>query len=194
MGNRAARPLHAARIRLAGLQGCDRRAARRRFPRRAGVVRAAFRVPLPGLWDRELRRHRDRTAAGVGAVACAGRGGRAGRHRPLCGFLARTLAGEGERQSRHALPADLQWHHGAAEAHGHAWRGRGGRPLPRVVAVELSAADHPAAYAAGVRFVRQLGRPLGWRVPVSCRASRRAGSRYLPGQCAGGGDAAAGAV
>ncbi len=40
------------RVRVAGLQGRDRRSARCRAPRGAGMVRAAFRVPLPGLRQR----------------------------------------------------------------------------------------------------------------------------------------------
>ena len=82
-----------------------------------------------------------------------GEEGGAGGHRALRRFVARTLAGAGDGLSRRTLSGDVQRHHGAAEAHRHAWRSGRRRPLPRLAALELPAPDHP-------RRIRRCVRPL----------------------------------
>ncbi len=77
LGHRAARPLHAAALRLAGFPRRDRRPPPRRLRLRPGVVRAhcEFRFPLFGS---VRRRGRARAAPGARALARAGRGRRRG--------------------------------------------------------------------------------------------------------------------
>ena len=83
------------------------------------MVRTALRVPLPQA--RRLRHPQCRRGAahGAGALACAGRAGRARRHRALRGFLAGAHAGEGARHGGCAACAHLQWPAAAAASHRH---------------------------------------------------------------------------
>ena len=72
LGHAPARRFHAAALRVAGLHRRARRPRRGGLPLRAGMVRAALRVPLPpGRRDRPPRR-RARAAQRAGAVARAG--------------------------------------------------------------------------------------------------------------------------
>ena len=65
----------------------------RRLPVRAGVVRAALRVPLPARRRRRLPRRRARAAPGARAVARARRGARRRRHGALRRLVGRAAAG-----------------------------------------------------------------------------------------------------
>ena len=70
---------------------------------RSGVVRGAARIPLPVLRHGHPRRRPARAAARARALACARRGGKRRRHRALCRFLGRAIAGPGRGvQSRSA--------------------------------------------------------------------------------------------
>ena len=95
------------------LQGCGLR-----LPPR--VVRAVPRVPLPALRHRDLRGHRARDPPGHRAVARAGRGGDAERHRALRRFLGGAPAGARLAPERDALRRRLQRPARAARAHRHA--------------------------------------------------------------------------
>ena len=97
LGHRAARPLHAAALRLAGPRRRRRRAERRRLPVRARLVRGAPRVPLSAARRLHRRGRRRRAAHGARAVARARRGERRRRHRAL-----RRLDGRADRGARRA--------------------------------------------------------------------------------------------
>ena len=86
LGHGAARPLHAAALRLGGFPRRARRSrpARLRVP--AGMVRRAARVPLPVLRRGRACRRQAGAAPGAGAVARDGRAGRHRRHRALRRF------------------------------------------------------------------------------------------------------------
>ena len=76
-------------------------AVRLRLSTRNGIAaQLEFRFPVFG------RVHHGgvdaRIAAGAGALACARRRGRGGRHRALCRFLGRAAAGQGRRASSRA--------------------------------------------------------------------------------------------
>ena len=88
LGHRAARPLHAAALRLAGLRRRDRRAARRRLSVRARLVRAALRVPLPAARRLQRARRRGRAAHALEPWHVLGEEGGAGRHRALRRLVA----------------------------------------------------------------------------------------------------------
>ena len=64
LGHFAARSLHAAELRRAGFSGSPGRDAAMGLGPRAGMVRAALRVPLSAAGRSDLRRRKDRAAAG----------------------------------------------------------------------------------------------------------------------------------
>ena len=97
LGHRAARPLHAALVCLAGLPRCAGRPEDGGLRHAAGMVRGAEGVPLPLLRRGGLWRRQSGTAGGAGALACHGRAGRDRRHGPLCRFVGRAPAGEDRR-------------------------------------------------------------------------------------------------
>ena len=73
---------------------------RRGLPVRAGVVRAALRIPLSALRRGHAARRPPRAAPGARAVARAGRGAGRGRHRALRRLVGRAGAGEGDGHDR----------------------------------------------------------------------------------------------
>jgi uncharacterized protein (DUF2126 family) len=82
---------------------------------RPGVVRPAFRIPLPAARALQRPGHRHRTASCAGTLARDGRGRRSRRHRALRRLLGRTPAGQGHRHGRRPLHPGLQRASGALQ-------------------------------------------------------------------------------
>ena len=100
LGHRAARPLHAAALRLAGPVRRGRGAERRRLRDQARLVRAAPELPLPAAGRLQRARRRGRAAPRARALARDGRGGRGRRHGALRRFVGRARAGARHRPGR----------------------------------------------------------------------------------------------
>ncbi len=167
----------------------------RRLSVRSRVVRAAFRIPLPGVRARQLRRHRDRTAAGHRALVRAGRGAGAGG-------TARYVDSSVERLQVRVRGLDR----------------RTLLPSPATAgALPLQSTGTQGEFVCGVRYrawqpprclhptipvhtplvfdvVDLSARPLHRRLHVSRGASRRAELRDLSGKLERGRGAAQGAV
>ena len=105
LGHRAARPLHAALVCLAGFPRCAGGPEGGRLRAQAGMVRGAEGVPLPLLRRGRLCRRQSGAAGRPGALARHGRTGRHRRHRALCRFLGRAPAGE-DRGAGTGAPQD----------------------------------------------------------------------------------------
>ena len=145
----------------------------RRLRVRGRLVRVALRVPLPGLWPRQPRRHRARNPPGRRTLVRARR--RAGRRRdgPLRGFLGRAYPDESERTLERSLPGHLQRPADTASFHRHPRRMGGRRALPRMAAAVVPPSHDSGPRAAGVRHPGHLDRTLARRLHLSRRASGR---------------------
>jgi uncharacterized protein (DUF2126 family) len=142
------------------------------FPLRRGLVRAAFRVPLSA--HRRIRgaRRAIRAAHRARAVARDGRGRRARRHGPLCRFVGRAAAGQGDRHRRRPAPADVQRACRAVAADRQRRRIRRRRTVSRVAAGIRAAPDDSGACAARLRSGRYLDAALDRRLRSTTSRTR----------------------
>ena len=109
LGHRAARPLHAAALRLAGLRRRDRRAARRRLSARAEWFAPHFEFRFPLLGDFAAARRRASSCARRSSPGtCWARRARAGGTARYVDSSRRAPAGQGHRPGRRAPRAHLQ--------------------------------------------------------------------------------------
>ncbi len=196
LGHRAARPLPAAALRRAGLRRRARGSARSaaiRFEPDWFAPHFEFRFPRCGA--RRAARRRARAAAGDRAVARARRRAGGGGTVALRRFVGRAPAGEGARADRRrgtSSPATA----GACRCI------RPGRPASswpacatapgsrRAVCTRRSPVHAPLVFDLLDRLERARDR----RLHLSCRASRRAQLRDVPGERLRGRKPAAGAV
>ena len=192
LGHRAARPLHAAVLRRAGLCRCHRRAGRRRLCAARRMVRAAFRVPLSQV--RRLRR------ASASRSSCARRSSpgmswarRAPPAAPCATWTPRSSACRSRRTGlapdRYALTCNGR--RVPLRPTGTRGRVRRRRALPRLAAAIGAAPDDRRALAADLRSVRYLDGALAGRLPVPRHASGRPqlhdASRSIPSSPRAGG-------
>jgi uncharacterized protein (DUF2126 family) len=117
LGDRAARSLHAAVVRLAGLGDVIEELDDAGYPLRLEWFAPHFEFRFPRTGDFARARRRVRTAYGARTVARNGRGRRAGRHRALRRFVPRAAAGESDRIDQRAPRTYVQRPRGAAAAH-----------------------------------------------------------------------------
>ena len=108
LGHGAARPLHAAALRLGGLPRRAARPPRARLRHAPRLVRGAGRVPLPVLRRGRDRRRPARAPPGARALARPRRDRRHRRHRPLHRQLGRAPAGQAHHHRPRPLPRRLQ--------------------------------------------------------------------------------------
>ena len=195
-GTRRARRFHAAALRRRRISRDaleELRALRLRAG--SGLVRAAFRIPLPAYRrDRGARRRRWNCATRWNPGTCWAR-----NRRPAAPRATSTARWSGCRRGWPAGSTNATCWPATARAvplTAHRPRGRicRRRALQGVEPAERAASDDPGADAAGVRHLRPLDRPLAGRPDASRRASRRPQLRTLPGQRQRGRGAAAGAV
>ena len=192
LGHGAARPLHAAAFRRAGLRRRGRRSATQqatRFEPEWFAPHFEFRFPLYRRVD--AARRAPRTAAGARAVARAGRRAGARRHGALRRFVGRAAAGEGQRADRLAARRDVQRPARAAASDRDGRRIRRRRALPRLAAAELPASDDSACTRRSCSTWWTLEPAVARRLRLSRRASRAAELRDVPGQRLRGGRAGA---
>ena len=182
LGHRAARPLHAAALRLGGLPRRAARPPRPRLRHAPRLVRGAGRVPLPVLRRGRDRRRPPRAPPGARALARPRRDRRHRRHRPLHRQLGRAPAGQAHHHRPRPLPRRLQPPPPAAAAHRHRRRRRRRRPLQGLAARRRAAPGHPGPRAADLRHLRHLDRPRHRRLHLPRRPPRRPQLRHLPGQ------------
>ncbi len=193
LGHRAARPLHAAVLRVGRPARRGRRDERVRLRDGPRMVRAALRVSLPARRRVQRARRRRRAAHGARAVARDGRGGRRRRRGALRRFDGRARAGAGHRPRRRPSRAHLQRPPRAAAAHRQGRRIRRRGALSRVDCGIVAASDDRRARAADLRRARHVDEPLDGRLPVPRVASRRLELQHLPRQRLRGRGAAPGA-
>ncbi len=112
------------------------------------LVRRAARVPLSGVRPGPSWRRRPGTAPGARTLARPRRRGVGRRHRALCRFLGRAIAGQGGRLCRRPPRRHLQWPAHADDADRPLRRGGGGRPLQGLAAGIRVASDHSGACPA----------------------------------------------
>ena len=176
LGHAAARRFHAAALRLAGFRAtCSAISAEAGYPLRAGMVRAAFRVPL------SAGSARSRSAAS--SSSCAMRSSRGtcwARSRAAAARCAMSIRSVERlqvkvgRPERRAPRRRLQRLAPAAARHRQGRRIRGGRALPRLAAAER-AASRPSACTrrssststtAGAA-ARSAAAPITWPIPAA---------------------------
>ncbi len=178
LGHRAARPLHAAALRLSRIsRDVHRRAAAGRLSRfDAGWFAPHFEFRFPQL--RRLRRQAASTSS------CARRSSRgtcwARRARPAAPCATSTPRSSALQVKVTGLVADryvadLQRPRGAAAAHRHGRRVRRRRALPRLAAAVVPASDHRRARAADLRPRRHLDAAARWAA-ASTTSRIRAGA------------------
>ena len=183
LGHRAARPLHAAALRLGG------------FPRRARRPRRRPATPSIRTGSRPSANSASRSSAGSSTAAwrwsCARRWSPgtcwARRARPAAPCATSTPRSSGCRSrptasSRAATSSTCNGRRLPMTGDRHARRGGGRRALQGLAAGLRPAPDHPGARAADLRHHRHLDRPLARRLRLPRRPSRRAQLRHLPGQ------------
>ena len=184
LGHRAARPLHAAALRLGGLPRRARATSRDHgFDMRPDwfEAQAEFRFPFCG--EVETDGVGARAPPGAGALARPRRDRRHRRHRPLHRLLGRAPAGQARPPPTRTATSSPATSAGC----------RCSRPRPaasRVAGVRFkawqpapgAAPGDPGARAAHLRRLRHLDRPRHRRLHLPRRPSRRAQLRHLPGQ------------
>ena len=171
LGHRAARPLHAAALRLERLRRRDRAiSSAAGYPLRPRLVRALPGVPLPALRPPRSSTTSTSNCAGPSSPGmCWARRSAASARRatstPRSSACRSRSRGLTERPPR----AGLQRPAGAAAPHRAARRIRRRRALPRLAAALGAAPDHRRPFAAGVRYRRHLERPLHRRLHLPRR-------------------------
>ena len=186
-GTAAARSLHAAALRLEGLHRRARRSRPTRLLVPAGVVRRSARVPFSLLRHGRSCRRQAGAAPGAGAMARHGRARCDRRHRPLCRQLGRAAPGQDRRPQPGAPRRAVQRPHRADEGYRQPRDCRGRRPLQGMATVVGPAPRAAGQHAAHLRHLRPLVWPLGRRLRLPCRPSRRTQLRHLSGQRQRGG-------
>ena len=178
-GNRAARPLHAAALRVGRFPpSSDLRSAGYGFDPRWYEAQREFRFPDGGQVDHGGV---SRTAAGARTLARARRNGRERRHGALRRFIGRTPAGQGEvgfTPGRHAICCNGR--RVPMTGSGVSGEAVAGSASGMAAAVR-HASDDTGPRATDLRHLRSVERPGARRLRLSSPI-RAAAIRDLPGQ------------